>query len=435
MRAQVSKYSMQIAHGRVRITTLDNGLRVVTETMPHVATAAIGIWVGAGARHEHAGEHGLSHLLEHMAFKGTQTRDALTIVEEIEAVGGDLNAETGVEHTSYTVRMMGDDVPLGIEILADILINSRFDEEELEREKNVILQEIGAVEDAPDDLATDLFLEAAFHGQALGRSILGTPESVKGFKREAIVAYLARNYRAPQMILSAVGAVDHDEVVSHARRLLSGLPAEPVAQPVTADYSGGEILLDRDLEQTHLLLGFRGLPFLDDEIYTIQVFAHLLGGGMSSRLFQEVREKRGLAYSVDAFHWGFADTGLFGMAAGTDPDDVDELVPVLLDCLKNTVESVTEAEVNRARAQLKVSHLSALESPMARADQLGRQLLSLGRVLPLQEVIVKLDAITLSDIRFVGKAIMETSPTFVAIGPASGLLKKPDVILRVRQGQ
>ncbi|MFT0891086.1 M16 family metallopeptidase [Pseudochelatococcus sp. G4_1912] len=409
-------------------------MRVVTEFMPHVATAAIGIWVGAGARHENAQEHGLSHLLEHMAFKGTHTRDARTIAEVIEAVGGDLNAETGVEHTSYTVRLMGADVPLGIEILADILINSRFDEVELEREKNVILQEIGAVEDTPDDLATDLFLEAAFKGHALGRSILGTPESVTGFSRQAIVDYLARNYRAPHMVLSAVGAVDHDDVVAHAKRLLSGFSAEPPPAPASAVYSGGETLLKRDLEQTHLLLGYRGLPFLDDAVYAMQVFANLLGGGMSSRLFQEVREKRGLAYSVDAFHWGFADTGLFGMAAGTAPEDVDELVPVLLNCLQEAALNVTEAEVNRARAQLKVSHVSALEAPMARADQLARQLLSLDRVLPLEEVIAKLDAITLKDVRFVGSTLMKTEPTFVAIGPASGLLKQPDVLARVNQG-
>ena len=423
---------MHTIDGRVKVSTLDNGLRVVTEFMPHVATAAIGIWVGAGARHEHAREHGLSHLLEHMAFKGTHTRDACTIAEVIETVGGDLNAETGVEHTSYTVRLMGTDVPLGIEILADILINSRFDEDELEREKNVILQEIGAVDDTPDDLATDLFLETAFKGQAIGRSILGTPESVAGFSREAIIAYLARNYRAPQMVLSAVGAVNHDDVVAHAKRLLSSFSAEPSSMPAPAIYSGGEMHLDRDLEQTHLLIGYKGLPFLDDAVYAMQVFANLLGGGMSSRLFQEVREKRGLAYSVDAFHWGFADTGLFGMAAGTAPEDVNKLVPVLLDCLKEAAHNVTEAEINRARAQLKVSHLSALEAPMARADQLARQLLSLGRILPLEEVIAKLDAIKLNDARFVGKMLMAAEPTFVAIGPDTSLFKQSGGILHLK---
>lgn len=422
---------MDQGNGRVRLTTLGNGLRVVTETMPHVATAALGVWVGAGARHERADEHGLSHLLEHMAFKGTGRRDARAIVEAIEAVGGDLNAETGVEHTSYTVRLMGADIGLGIEILADILTDSRFDADELTREKNVILQEIGAVEDAPDDLAADLFLEAAFGGQVLGRSILGTPESVSSFGREAIVAYLARNYRAPRMVLSAVGAVAHEEVVAHAARLLSSISADAPPSPEGAVYTGGEKRLKRNLEQTHLLLGYRGLPFVADNVYAMQVFAHLLGGGMSSRLFQEVREQRGLAYSVDAFHWGFADTGVFGMEAGTAPEDVDELLPVMLDCLRDAARAPTEAEVNRARAQLKVSHLSALESPAARADQIARQVLSLDRVLPHDEVVAKLDAVTCSDVRFVGSGLMNSEPTFVAIGPASGALRRAGVVAGV----
>lgn len=417
--------------GGARLTALDNGLRVVTEAMPHVATAAVGVWVGAGSRHERAGEHGLSHLLEHMAFKGTRTRDARAIVEAIESAGGDLNAETGVEHTSYTVRLMGADVALGFEILADILTQSVFDPQELAREKNVILQEIGAIEDTPDDLATDLFLEAAFSGQALGRSILGTPESVAGFEREAIVGYLARNYRAPRMVIAAVGAVDHDEVVALARRLFADIPTGDAEEPAPACYSGGEKRLKRDLEQTHLLVGYRGMPFLADGVYATQVFAHLLGGGMSSRLFQEVRENRGLAYSVDAFHWGFCDAGVFGMAAGTAPGDVGELLPVMLGCLRDAAEGAGESEVARARAQLKVSHLSALESPAARADQIARQVLSLGRVLPHDEVVAKLDAVTTADVRFVGSELMKSQPTFVAIGPASGPLRKAGVVSRV----
>lgn len=419
---------------RLRLTALDNGLRIVTEAMPHVATAAIGVWVGAGARHERDDEHGLSHLLEHMAFKGTDTRDAQAIVEAIESVGGDLNAETGVEHTSYTVRLMGDDIPLGMEILADILTRSCFDPDELTREKSVILQEIGAVEDAPDDLATDLFLEAAFPKQALGRSILGTPQSVSAFNREAIIGYLARNYRAPRMVIAAAGAVDHESLVRQARSLFASLPAGIPEAPQTARYGGGERRLKRELEQTHLLLGYSGLPFVDDGIYAMQVFAQLLGGGMSSRLFQEVREKRGLAYSIDAFHWGFLDAGLFGMAAGTAPEDVAELLPVMGKCLRDAAESVDDQEINRARAQLKLSHLSALESPMARADQISRQVLSLDRVLPHSEVVAKLDAVSSSDVRFVGRELMISAPTFVAIGPPVGPLKKAGALSPVVWG-
>ncbi|MGV6871365.1 M16 family metallopeptidase [Pseudochelatococcus sp. B33] len=425
---------MHDGNGRVRLTALDSGLRIVTETMPHVATVALGVWVGAGARHELPGEHGLSHLLEHMAFKGTAGRDARAIVEAIESVGGDLNAETGVEHTSYTVRLMGEDIALGLEILADILTDSVFDPDELSREKNVILQEIGSIEDTPDELATDLFLEAAFPGQALGRSILGTPESVAAFGREAIVGYLARNYRAPRMVIAAAGAVEHETVLALARRLFAPIPQGAPEPPAAARYGGGEKRLGRDLEQTHLLIGYRGVPFAAGEAYAMQVFAHLLGGGMSSRLFQEVREERGLAYSIDAFHWGFSDAGVFGMAAGTAPGDVGELLPVMLGCLRAAGSDAGDTEVARARAQLKMSHLSALESPVARADQIARQVLSLGRVLPHDEVVAKLDAVTSSDVRFVGSALMRSEPTFVAIGPTSGPLKRAGVISRVMRG-
>ncbi|MBB3808816.1 M16 family metallopeptidase [Pseudochelatococcus contaminans] len=421
--------------GRVRLSALDNGLRIVTEVMPHVATAALGVWIGAGARHERADEHGLSHLLEHMAFKGTATRDARTIVETIESAGGDLNAETGVEHTSYTVRIMGEDVALGMDILADILTNSVFDPDELAREKNVILQEIGSIEDMPDELATDLFLESAFPGQALGRSILGTPESVNGFSREAILAYLARNYRASRMVVAAVGAVDHAQVEALARKLFGAIPAGAPEAPQPAVYCGSEKRLRRSLEQTHLLVGYRGMPFLAHEAYAMQVFAHLLGGGMSSRLFQEVREQRGLAYSVDAFHWGFSDAGVFGMSAGTAPADVGELLPVMLGCLREAAEQASDKEVDRARAQLKLSYLSALESPAARADQIARQVLSLGKVLPHKEVVAKLDDVTSSDVRFVGSELMKSAPTFVSVGPVSGVLRRAGVIPRLlREG-
>lgn len=403
---------------RVRVTVLANGLRVVTEAMPHVATAALGLWVGVGARNELAHEHGLSHFLEHMAFKGTRRRTARAIAEEIETAGGDLNAETGVEYTSYTVRLMGEDVPLALDILADILLDSQFLPEEIEREKNVVLQEINAVEDTPDDLVTDLFLERGFAGQPVGRPILGTHETVTAFDREAIMAFLAREYRAGRMVLAAAGAVDHDRIVADAERLFGGMPATiPEAEAVPAHYTGGEIHLAREVEQAHLLVGFPGLSFRSPDYYAMQVLAHVMGGGMSSRLFQEVRERRGLAYSIESFHWGFADVGLFGIAAGTAPEDIGELVPVLLECLDEAMRQIDETEVARARAQLKVAHLSALETPMARADQIARQLLALGRVPPNDEVIARLNAITPEHVRQVARVLVGDKPTLAMIAP------------------
>ncbi|MFC7399458.1 M16 family metallopeptidase [Chelatococcus sp. GCM10030263] len=418
------------------VTTLPSGLRVVSERFPHVATAAVGVWVGTGARHEEDGEHGLSHLLEHMAFKGTRRRTAREIAEAIEAVGGDLNAETGVEHTAYTARVMAEDIPLALDILADILTESIIDEGDLEREKAVILQEIGAVEDTPDDLINDVFLEAAFPAQPLGRPILGTPETVAGFTPDAVKRFLAREYRAGRTVVAATGAVDHDHLVEMAAKLFAPLaPGEP-PRPQPAAYRGGtEARLDRDLEQAHVLLGFAGASFLDRDFYPLQVFANLLGGGMSSRLFQEVREERGLAYAVDAFHWSFADSGVFGLSAATAPEDLAELMPVALDCLSEAAETATEAEIGRAKAQLRVAQFTALESPTSRVEQIARQLIALGRVLPRAEILDRLEAVGTADVRAAAAALFRAPPILAAIGPLQALMPLSAVAERLAGGR
>ena len=275
------------------------------------------MFVAAGSRNESEGEHGLSHLLEHMAFKGTAKRNARAIAETIENVGGDLNAETGVEQTAYFARVLGEDVDLALDVIADILTDSQFDPEELAREKNVILQEIGSVEDAPDDFVFDLFTAAAWPGQPIGRPILGTRESVGGFDRAAIAAYLRRHYRAGAAIVAAAGAVDHDRIVARAESLLAPLGADKAEPPAPAAYRGGESIVKKRLEQTHIVVGFEGRAIAAPDHDAAHVFAAAAGGGMSSRLFQEVREKRGLAYSIYSFHWGFSDCGLFGFYAGS----------------------------------------------------------------------------------------------------------------------
>ena len=275
------------------------------------------MFVAAGSRHESDGEHGLSHLLEHMAFKGTAKRNARAIAETIENVGGDLNAETSVEQTAYFARVLGEDVDLALDVIADILTDSRFDPEELAREKNVILQEIGSVEDAPDDFVFDLFTAAAWPRQPIGRPILGTRESVGGFDRAAIAAYLRRHYRAGAAIVAAAGAVDHDRIVARAESLLAPFGAAKAEPPAPAAYRGGESMVKKRLEQTHIVVGFEGRAIAAADHDAAHVFAAAAGGGMSSRLFQEVREKRGLAYSIYSFHWGFSDCGLFGFYAGS----------------------------------------------------------------------------------------------------------------------
>ncbi|MFT0860569.1 M16 family metallopeptidase [Ancylobacter sp. G4_0304] len=406
-----------------RITTLDNGVTVITDAMPHLATASLGIWAGAGSRDEQEGEHGISHLLEHMAFKGTRRRSARAIAEEIEAVGGDINAATSVEHTSYNARVLGEDMPLALDVLADILTEPAFDPEELTREHNVIVQEIGAALDTPDDLVFDLFQERAFPGQPIGRSILGTPDSVRSFGAASLGTYLDRNYRGPRMIVSAAGAVEHEAVVAEAAARLGSVKPGDKPTPVPGRYEGGvEIGGGRELEQAHLLIGLEGRSYRDPGIHALQVFTNVLGGGMSSRLFQEVREARGLCYSVYSFHWGYGDTGLFGVYAGTDAGDVGELVDVVIDQIEETVNAMSEVELARSKAQAKVGLLAALESSGARADQLARQMLAFGRPIPLEEIVAKVEAVTLEDAKAAGRALLAGArPTFTALGPGKSL--------------
>jgi predicted Zn-dependent peptidase len=417
-----------------RLTTLPSGLRVVSEANPQLRTAALGAFVGAGSRHEASAEHGLSHLLEHMAFKGTNRRNAREIAEAIENAGGDLNAETGVEQTAYFARVLGDDVDTALDVIADILTDSRFDPDELDREKNVIVQEIGAVEDTPDDLIFDLFTAAAWPEQPIGRPILGTRESVGGFDRGAVDAYLKRRYRAGDAVVAAAGAVDHDALVARAQALLASLGADKGGPAAPAAYRGGEILIKKRLEQTHLVVGFEGRAILAKDHDAAHVFAAAAGGGMSSRLFQEVREKRGLAYSIYAFHWGFSDCGLFGFYAGSAPGDVGELTRAALDCLSEAANQIDHAEVDRAKAQLKVATLIALESPAARAQQLARQTFVYGAPMPLDDMLSRIDAIGVDDVRQVGAAMLKSPPTVAAIGGVGKALDAAAIARRLSGG-
>jgi predicted Zn-dependent peptidase len=406
----------------VELTRLSSGLTVVTDRMPHLESASLGVWIGSGSRDEASDEHGISHLLEHMAFKGTKRRTARQIAETIEAVGGDLNAATSVESTGYFARVLKADVPLALDVLADILSEPTFDPEELRREQNVIVQEIGATEDAPDDLVFDRLQETAFPGQAVGRSILGTPETVRSFNSARIRAYLARNYRAPDMLVAAAGAVEHKTILADVEERFASFvgPAAPAPEP--AHFGGGTRVETRDLEQVHIALALQGVPVRDDQLYSLQVFTSVLGGGMSSRLFQEVREKRGLCYAIHGFHMPFSDTGLFALYAGTDESDAPELMRVVIAELANATETLNETEVNRAKAQMKAGLLMALESSEARIGQLARQILAYGRPIPLDEIVARVDAVSVESARAAGLALIGRSkPAIAALGPGNGL--------------
>jgi predicted Zn-dependent peptidase len=406
----------------VEVTRLSNGIITVTDAMPHLETASLGVWIGAGSRDERLDEHGISHLLEHMAFKGTSRRSARQIAEEIEAVGGDLNAATSIETTAYYARVLRADVALALDVLSDILTNPAFDSEELRREQNVIVQEIGAAEDTPDDLIWDRLQVTAFPAQPIGRSILGTPATVRSFDRARLAGYLARNYRAPDMVIVAAGAVDHQPILTEVERRFASFtgPAAPAAEP--ARFVGGSHIEARELEQVHVALAMQGLPQRDPNLYSLQVFANILGGGMSSRLFQEVREQRGLCYSIYAFHAPYSDTGMFGLYAGTDAADLPELMEVVVGQINAAAESINDTEVARAKAQMKAGLLMALESSGARAEQLARQILSWGRPIPLDELVEKIEAVTVESARAAGRALISRGrPAVAALGPGTGL--------------
>lgn len=405
----------------VQASALSNGVRVVTDTMPHVETISLGVWLDVGARYETLPQNGVSHLLEHLAFKGTHNRSAKQLAEEIEAVGGYLNAYTSREHTTYYARLLKEDLPLAIDILSDIVLNATYREEELRREKDVIIQEIGQVRDTPDDLIFECLQEAAFPEQPLGRSILGTAESVRKFDSQSIRSYMQCHYRAEATVLSAAGNLDHDQLIDLAEQSFGSMEVKRQESFSPANFEGGWLHEERSLEQVHLALGFPATAFDDPDYFAQQVLTTILGGGMSSRLFQEVRENRGLAYSVYAFSSAHADTGLFGIYAGTGPSQVGELLPVIAIEMKKMADDVEADELARAKSQLKASLLMSLESTPSRVEQLGRQTLIFGRAVPTDELTAKVDAITLGDITGLAGKILEGPLAFAAIGKSGGL--------------
>jgi predicted Zn-dependent peptidase len=397
-------------------------MRVVSETMPLVKTVSVGVWVDAGARDETPEINGVAHMLEHMAFKGTERRSARAIAEEIEAVGGHLNAFTSREQTAYYARVMAADTGLALDILSDILQHSVFDAEELEREREVIIQEIGQSEDTPDDIIFDHLQETAFPAQALGRSILGTVERVSGMQRGDLQGFLDRFYHGPSLVLVAAGAVDHDRLMAEAERLFGGFDTAPRPAHLVSRYGGGEKRAIRDLEQAHVAVALPGLSFDDPDYYAMQVYATVLGGGMSSRLFQEVREKRGLAYSVYAYPASYRDGGLMTVYAGTGGEKLPELMPVLAEELGKLCGRVDDDELQRARAQLKVGLVMSLESSGARIEQLGRQMLLFGRPLDIDEVLASVDRVDAAAVRKVAERVMRKAPpTVAALGPVERL--------------
>ncbi|MDQ0324819.1 putative Zn-dependent peptidase [Rhodopseudomonas julia] len=416
----------------MQLSKLENGLTVVTETMPHLKTAAIGVWVNAGTRSESEAEHGISHLLEHMAFKGTTRRSARDIAEAIEAVGGEINAATSIDHTAYYARVLNEDLPLAIDVLSDIVIHSTFDPVELARERHVILQEIGAVMDTPDDLVFDYFQAAAYPDQPIGRTILGEEASITRITPDDLKAYLARHYRGDALVLAAAGGIEHDEVLALAKEKFGNLEKNANGELAPARYLGGDHRQKRRLQEAQIIFGFEAPSRRSDRYFAARMLGTILGDGMASRLFQRVREEEGLCYSISAFHWAFADSGVLGIHSATSKGDVKAASALILDELLRITDGVHEDEIARGRAQIKAGLLMALESPAARAGQLARQIMILGRPLALDELLADLESVTSNDIAEMAKDALASPLTLAAIGPVGNLPDAGSMTKRLR---
>jgi predicted Zn-dependent peptidase len=404
----------------LRTTTLSNGFRIVTENMPGLMSASAGIWVNAGGRHERAEQNGIAHFLEHMAFKGTMKRTALQIAEEIEDVGGYINAYTSREMTAYYARVLSGDVELALDVIADIVLNPVFDPKEIETERHVILQEIGQALDTPDDIIFDWLQEVSYPDQPFGRTILGPSERVGAFQRDDLTGFVHEHYGPDQMILSASGGVDHDAIVAQAEALFGHL--KPVGGSIiqAALFGGGERRRVKKLEQAHFALAFEAPGYRDDAVYAAQVYATAIGGGMSSRLFQKVREERGLCYSIFAQSGAYEDTGQITIYAGTSEAEVGALTELTLDELKRSADDMTAAEVARARAQLKAGLLMGMESPSNRAERNARLLAIWGRVPSADEAVAKIDAVTTDAVRTYAGAMLGARTALALYGPVKG---------------
>lgn len=405
-----------------QITKLDSGLRVITDTVPSVESVSVGVWVDVGTRNEDMAHNGVAHMVEHMLFNGTPTRSSLEIAEQIESVGGQINAYTGRETTAYYVHLLKEDTRLALDILSDMIQHASFPDKELEKERGVIVQEIGMSNDTPDDIIFDYYQETAYPGQALGAPILGRTDIIEGMKKETLRDYVRCFYTPSNMVVSAAGNVSHDDMVRYASELFSGLPKDAGAVSQAARYEGGDVRYDKDLEQAHVVLGFQGISRFDPDYYAAVLLATVLGGGMSSRLFQEIREKRGLVYSIYGSHTSYHDDGQFEIYAGTGGDKLPELVPVVCDeLMKIMQEPVPMDELARAQSQLRASILMSRESMMSRSNRQAKYLLHFNEGPDINHLIERIQAVTPDVLQTMAQRIFAGKPTLAALGPLSHL--------------
>ena len=410
-----------------KLTTLDNGLRIVTHQMPAVKSVTFGVFNNVGSRDEIEEINGTAHFLEHMAFKGTKTRSAIEIAQTIDNVGGVINAGTTKEVTVYITRLLAEDLHLGVDIISDILQNSTFEPKELERERGVILEEIGMYLDNPGEMVFDYFQETAFPEQPIGRQILGKKEIIQSIEREKIVNFMHDHYHPSKMIVVAAGKVNHDEFVDKISDSMNNLPQGKLDDRIKATYQGGEYREDKKLEQIHLNLGFKGLKYFDKDIEAFQVYTTLMGTGMSSRLHQEIREKRGLVYDIGTYMESYSDNGYFLVHAGTGKNKIKELLPVLCDQLINSPKNLTEEEILKAKAQLKSAKVMSMESSWENASTSAGHLLQFNKLIDIEEDLEKIDNVSKESIERVVTGLLQSKPTIASIGPIKNLEKLENI--------
>ncbi|MDG2187865.1 MAG: pitrilysin family protein [Hyphomicrobiales bacterium] len=411
------------------ISSLTNNIKIISHSMQNFSSVSLGIWIEVGSRNEKEDEQGISHLLEHMAFKGTKGRTSKQIALEIENVGGDINASTSVERTSYYVRLLKNDLEIGVSILSDIIQNSVFDPNELKKEKSVILQELAATLDSPDDMVFENFQSAAYHDQAIGRSILGNKETLLNIDSEKLISYLNKFYHSDNIIIVATGAVDHGNLHNLCEKHLSKLESTKSPKANIASYKPNEIREIRDIEQAHIIYAFEGCSYHDSQLYVSHVFSNILGGGMSSRLFQNIRENLGLAYSVFSFSSSYKDTGVFGIYSATSPDKVKEYSISVAQEIKNSALNITDEEIQKAKKQIRAGLLISSENPVARMNQIARQMSIYDKLLDMNEMLEKIDNINKKDINeFIGNTFKPEKMTISALGAISEL----DEITKIR---
>ena len=409
------------ANRLIRTTRLGSGLQVVTEAMPDSHSATLGFWVEAGSRDETPAEWGASHFLEHLLFKGTDTRSAKDIAETIEAVGGDMNAFTTKEYTAYYTRLLDEDIELGLDILCDIMDSPAFRGEEVDAERQVILEEINMNEDEPSDLVHEVFHQAVFPDHPLGREVLGERSTITAMTPEQIRTYFNTRYRPPKMVLAAAGNVEHDRVTAGVERRFGGRPGDAPARVVPGLAPARRLrVVTRTTEQAHIIVGMRSLTRDDDDRYALAVLNQIVGGGMSSRLFQEIREKRGLVYSVYSYRAAYQETGAFAIYAGTGPEragQVLELIDLELD--KLLADGVTDRELAVAKGHLKGSLALSLEDSAGRMNRIGRSQLLHGEVAPFAELVARTEAVGHDDVRRVIERVLGNERTLAVVGPFS----------------